>query len=82
MKLTLTCNMTNTEAVLPYVKYGFISPKFIWAPCAQLYSLVETPQPPPPPPHVGSYSRALLVSQDRRHLFVTIKKFHVSPYRK
>ncbi len=25
----------------------------------------------PPPPHLGSYSRALLGSQDRRHLFVT-----------
>jgi hypothetical protein len=26
---------------------------------------------PSPPPHLGSYTRALLVSQDRRHLFVT-----------
>ncbi len=26
---------------------------------------------PPPFPHLGSYTRALLVSQDRRHLFVT-----------
>ncbi len=25
----------------------------------------------PSPPHLGSYTRALLVSQDRRHLFVT-----------
>jgi hypothetical protein len=25
----------------------------------------------PPPPHLGSYARALLVSQDRRHLCVT-----------
>ncbi len=25
----------------------------------------------PPPPHLNSYARALLVSQDRRHLFVT-----------
>jgi hypothetical protein len=25
----------------------------------------------PPPPHLGSYTRELLVSQDRRHLFVT-----------
>jgi hypothetical protein len=24
-----------------------------------------------PPPHLGSYARALLVSQDRRHLFIT-----------
>ncbi len=26
---------------------------------------------PPPPPHLGSYNRALLVSQDKRNLFVT-----------
>jgi hypothetical protein len=26
---------------------------------------------PPVPPHLGSYTRVLLVSQDRRHLFVT-----------
>jgi hypothetical protein len=32
----------------------------------QLYSLAETPSPP-----FGSNLRALLVSQDRRHLFVT-----------
>ncbi len=41
---------------------------FIWAPCAQQYSLAETPQLPP---HLGSDKRALLVSQDRRHLFVS-----------
>jgi hypothetical protein len=45
--------------------------KLIWAPCAQLYSFAETPQLPPIPPHWDSYTRALLVSQDRRHLFVT-----------
>ncbi len=38
--------------------------------CTQLYSLAETPQPPPPP-HLDSSTRALLVSQDRRHLFMT-----------
>ncbi len=37
----------------------------------QLFSLAEAPQPPPPPAHLGSYTKALLVSQDRRHLFVT-----------
>jgi hypothetical protein len=34
------------------------------------YSLAETPQRPPPP-HMGSYTRTLLVSQDRLLLFVT-----------
>ncbi len=33
-------------SVLLYGKYGVRSPKFIWAPCAQLYSSAETPQPP------------------------------------
>ncbi len=42
--------------------------------CAQLYLLAETQQPPHPPPPLGSYTRALLVSQDRRHLFVTPRK--------
>jgi hypothetical protein len=37
---------------------------------AQLYSLAKTPQPSPPP-HLGSFTRALLVAQDRWHLFVT-----------
>jgi hypothetical protein len=53
-----------------YVKYGVRSPKLIWAPSAQLYSLAETPQHPPLP-HLGSDTRALLVSQDRRHLCET-----------
>ncbi len=38
---------------------------FFGPPCAQLYSLTEPAIPPPPiPPHLGSYRRALLVSQD------------------
>jgi hypothetical protein len=28
----------------------------------------------PPPPHLDSYTRALLVRQDRRRLFVTVRK--------
>jgi hypothetical protein len=40
--------------------------------CTVVYSLAETPQLfPSPPPHLGSYTRALVVSQDRRHIFVT-----------
>ncbi len=42
---------------------------FVLHACAHLYSMAETPQSPPPP-HLGSYTRALLVSQDRRHLYV------------
>ncbi len=37
--------------------------------CVELYSLAETPATPYLPPHLGSYTRALLVSLDRRHLF-------------
>jgi hypothetical protein len=36
-------------------KYGVRSPKFFWAPCAQLYSLAETPQPPPPSPRIWAH---------------------------
>ncbi len=47
------------------------SPEFIWTPCVQLYVLIDwDPASPLLSPHLGSYTRALLVSQDRRHLFV------------
>ncbi len=39
--------------------------------CAQLCSLAETPQLPPSPRIWTRITRALLVSKDRRHLFVT-----------
>ncbi len=38
--------------------------------CEQLYSLAETPQLPPSPRIGTRITRALLVSKDRRHLFV------------
>ncbi len=53
---------------------GVMSPKFIWAPCAQLYPFSETPQTTPPShlhTNSDSFTRALLISQDRRHLFMT-----------
>jgi hypothetical protein len=58
--------------IKPQVKYGVRSLKFIWAP---KYSCTHWLRPrncnsPPSPPHLGSYTRALLVSQDRRHIFV------------
>ncbi len=38
-----------------------------------LHSCIHWPRPhTPPPPHLGSYRRALLFSQDRQHLFVTV----------
>ncbi len=55
------------EKVGEQVKYGVRPPKLIWGPCEQIYRDPATP----PPPHLGSYTWALLVSQDRRHLFVT-----------
>jgi hypothetical protein len=39
--------------------------------CAQLYSMAETPQLPPSPRIWTRNTRPLLVSKDRRHLFVT-----------
>jgi hypothetical protein len=56
------------------VKYGAtVDLQSLFEVCVyvQLYSLAETPQPQPLPPHLVSYTRALLVSQDRRHLFMT-----------
>ncbi len=40
--------------------------------CAQLFSLAETPQLPHSPRSWTRITRALLVSKDRRHLFVTL----------
>ncbi len=40
--------------------------------CLNVHSCTHWLRPrTPPPPHLGSYTRALLVSLDRRHLFVT-----------
>ncbi len=62
------CSMVNhingCQKASGKVKYGVRFPKFIWTHWLRL--LIS-----PPPPHLGSHARALLVSQDRRHLFVT-----------
>ncbi len=58
----------------PLVKYGVRSRKVYWAPvyCSCTHWLSLRPRNSPTfPQHLGSYTRALLVSQDRRHLFVT-----------
>ncbi len=50
--------------LMTQVKYGIIYPKFIWA---SVYSCTYWLRPlnSPLPPHFGSYTRTLLVSQDR-----------------
>jgi hypothetical protein len=76
MCLTLPKNQSLSA---PLWSHGVICPKYIWALVyVQLFLLTETPQSTPPP-HLVSYTRALLVSQDRRHLFVTPCLRH-SPY--
>jgi hypothetical protein len=63
--------MENTAGMKSWVKYGVRSTKFIWAPVYSCTHWLRPRNPPPPlPPHLGSYARALLVSQDRRHLFL------------
>ncbi len=50
------------------------SPKFIWDPCHVMCTavlIVRDPATPPHPPHSDSYTSELLVSKERRHLFVT-----------
>ncbi len=72
--MILKCKVTVSKIIIfaamwhyvaAYVKYGVSSTK------SPVYSCTQTRPPPPPPPHLGSYTRALLVSQNRRHLFVT-----------
>ncbi len=54
-----------------YVKYRERSPKFNWGSMCTVVLIGWDPATTPPPPHLGSYTSALFVSQDRRHLFVT-----------
>jgi hypothetical protein len=54
----------------PKAKYGVRSQKFIWTPVYRADSL--RPRNSPPPAFGPIYcTMALLISQDRRHLFVT-----------
>ncbi len=56
------------------VKYGVRCPKFIRAPCHVMWTAVLIgwdPTTHPVPLHLDSFTRALLVRQDRRHLLVT-----------
>jgi hypothetical protein len=61
--------------ILEWVKYIVRSPKFIWAP---VYSCTHwlRPRNTPPPPSAFGLMKALLVSQDIRHLFVTLDLNH------
>jgi hypothetical protein len=53
------CALRTAVALLlsVLVKYAVRSPKFIWAPCAQQYSLAETPQSPHPSPRIWAHIR-------------------------
>jgi hypothetical protein len=55
----------NLDVCMIYVNYGVRTPKFILAPCAQLYSLAETPQPAPPPPRIWAHIRGRYIGQPR-----------------
>ncbi len=68
---SISANFCKNSKRNSQVKYGVRSPKFIWAPCAQLYSLAETPQPPPTPAFGLIYEGASSPPRYRRHLFVT-----------
>jgi hypothetical protein len=46
-------NSTVWQSMAVWRRHGVRYPKYIWAPCAQLYSLAETLHPPPP--HLDSY---------------------------
>jgi hypothetical protein len=61
------------------VKYGGRSLKFIWAPCHVMCTAVLIGRDPATPPYHliwARITRALLVSKDRRHLFVTLCNLH------
>ncbi len=47
---------------------------FIWALCAQLYLLAETPSPPPPSPRIWAHKRGRYWSAEIDNIFVTPKK--------
>ncbi len=51
------CLWTQTYIPVILIKYVVRSLKFIWAPCAQLYSLAETPQLPPTIPRIWAHIR-------------------------
>jgi hypothetical protein len=60
------------EIWLVEINILFYSILFYLGSMCTVFSLAETPQlpPPHPPAHLSPYSRAMLVSHERRHLFV------------
>jgi hypothetical protein len=67
VSVLVTCICESSDAK---VKYGVRYPKFIWPPVYSFSHWVR-PRNSPLSPRLGSNTSALLVSQDRRHLFVT-----------
>ncbi len=57
--LTRTHSSIPSQPILqlPTAKYGVRSPKFIWAPCAQLGTQWLRPRNSPPPPRIWAHTR-------------------------
>ncbi len=70
-EIFLSINNTKIHQVKPWAKYGGRSPKFIWAPCHVMCTAVLIGWGPPSPRICTRITRALLVSKDRQHLFIT-----------
>ncbi len=65
------CYRLNSHLLQSKVKYGIRSPKFIWAPVYNCTHWLR-PRDSPLSPHLGSCTRALLVSQVIRHLSTSV----------
>jgi hypothetical protein len=63
--------------IIRKAKYGGASPKFIWAPCEQLYLLAKSPLLPPPRiwAHIRAKIRGVLLNKCAgQHILKTVNK--------
>jgi hypothetical protein len=65
--------LITTTPIHSTIGYIWISKVYLYS-CTHLLRSRNSPRPPP----LGTYMRALLVSQDRQHLFVTPSTVHIS----
>jgi hypothetical protein len=64
-------NLNTMHRVKNVLKYGVISPTFIWTPVSPTAILIGSDPATPPPAFGLIYDGGIGYSQDRRHLFVT-----------